>query len=260
MVVVLWRLQPPASLGTNASPELFSAMRAMGELRQVLADETPHPVGSFADDQVRERLISRLEALGYETSTQDTMLCRGFESDWGVCSRVKNVLIQLDGQEAGPAVLLMAHYDSQPGDVGATDDGSGVAALIETARAMKAHGPYRNPVIFLFTDGEDSGLLGARAFVLHHPWAKKVGVAISLDVGGVSGQSFMFRTGHDNAWLIEAYAASALVFRGSSASEMYLVTRFIGLPASGDYLVEARPSNAIPGLEGDETVVYHLVK
>jgi len=74
---------------------------------------------------------------------------------------------------------------------------------------MKVHGPYRNPVIILFTDGEDSGLLGARAFVLHHPWAKKVGVVISLDVGGVSGQSFMFRTGHDNAWLIEAYAASA---------------------------------------------------
>jgi hypothetical protein len=32
---------------------------------------------------VRERLISRLEALGYETSIQDTMLCPSFESDWG---------------------------------------------------------------------------------------------------------------------------------------------------------------------------------
>jgi hypothetical protein len=51
--------------------------------------------------------------------------------------------------------------------------------------------------------------MGARAFVTEHTWAKKVGVAISLDVGGVSGQSFMFRTSHDNAWLIEAYAASA---------------------------------------------------
>ena len=44
IVVVLWRLQPPAPLGTNASPELFSAMRAIEELRQVLAVETPHIV------------------------------------------------------------------------------------------------------------------------------------------------------------------------------------------------------------------------
>jgi hypothetical protein len=245
IVVVLWRLQPPAPLGTNASPELFSAMRAIGELRQVLAVETPHIIGSSANNQVRERLISRLEALGYQPSVQDTMLCRSWETDHGMCARVKNVLIKLDGQMAGPAVLLMAHYDTQAGDLGAADDGSGVASLIETARVMKVHGPYRNPVIFLFTDGEDVGLMGARAFVTQHPWAQNVGAAICLDVGGVAGQSFMSRTGDDNAWLIEAFAASSRQPVANPLSQV--VVNFMGNSSTSDLQEFIR--SGIPGMD-----------
>ena len=51
-----------------------------------------------------------------------------------------------------------------------------------------------------------------------------------------------------------------LVFRGSTVGEMFLATRFIGLPASAEYLVKARPPSAVPGLDGDETVVYHRIK
>jgi len=51
-----------------------------------------------------------------------------------------------------------------------------------------------------------------------------------------------------------------LVFRGSTVGEMFLATRFIGLSASAEYLVKARPPSAVPGLDGDETVVYHRIK
>ena len=67
------------------------------------------------------------------------------------------------------AVLLVAHYDSVPTAAGAADDGSGVAALLEAARAQRAGPPPRNDVIFLFTDGEERGLLGAKHFVQAPP-------------------------------------------------------------------------------------------
>src|SRR5690606_41038472 len=52
------------------------------------------------------------------------------------------------------------------------DDLAGVAAILEAARALLAGAPTANPVVLLFTDGEEAGLLGARAF-LGHPLDRK---------------------------------------------------------------------------------------
>jgi hypothetical protein len=45
--------------------------------------------------------------------------------------------------------MLVAHYDSVPRGPGASDDGHGVAVLLETLRALKSAAPLRNDVIFL---------------------------------------------------------------------------------------------------------------
>jgi Zn-dependent M28 family amino/carboxypeptidase len=77
---------------------------------------------------------------------------------------------------------LNAHYDSVATGLGASDDTSGVATLLETARALRASGRrLANDVIFLFTDGEEQGWMGATAFVEEHPWAKDVGLALAFD-------------------------------------------------------------------------------
>jgi Zn-dependent M28 family amino/carboxypeptidase len=62
-------------------------------------------------------------------------------------------------------VLLTAHYDTVAGSPGAGDDGIGVAVLLETARALSTANAARNTVMILLTDGEETGLLGAEAFV-----------------------------------------------------------------------------------------------
>jgi hypothetical protein len=201
------QMQPRPPQGADAPPDVFSARRAFAALQYVLADGTPHPLGSAEQARVRQRLIAQLEALGYPVSVQETVSCYSAGA-YAACAPVYNILAQLPGQTSGPAVLLMAHYDAAPLSPGAADDGAGVSGLLEIARAMKAHGPYRNLVLFLFTDGEERGLLGAQAFMEQHPLAGQIGVVINQEARGSCGESMMFETSPDNAWLIEAYATS----------------------------------------------------
>ena len=93
----------------------------------------------------------------------------------------------LPGIANSKAVMLVAHYDSVPNGTGASDDGAGVVALLETVRAVKSTAPLKNDVIFLFTDGEETGLLGANAFISEHPWAKDVGLVLNFEAREICG-------------------------------------------------------------------------
>jgi hypothetical protein len=150
---------------------------------------------------VRDRIVQKLSAIGYETNIQRASIKRDGRP-------IENIVCRLPGRESGPAVMLVAHYDSAPQGPGAADDGSGVAVVIEAARILKAAHPFRNSIVFLITDGEEAGLWGAKAFVNAHPWAKEIAAAVNLEARGTSGRSLMFETSENNAWLISAYAAA----------------------------------------------------
>jgi Zn-dependent M28 family amino/carboxypeptidase len=81
----------------------------------------------------------------------------------------------------------MAHYDSVATGPGASDNGSGVVTLPETLRALRVGPSLRNDAILAFTDGEEDGGLGARAFVDEYSPAKLVSVDL-VDSGGSCGQ------------------------------------------------------------------------
>jgi len=101
---------------------------------------------------------------------------------------------------------------------GAGDDGSGVAILLETIRALKARGGASgsHPVVALFTDGEEADLLGA-AFYLRDPQAReKIGAVINVEARGNQGPSYLFQTSTGNAKLIDLYAQSVAHYATSS--------------------------------------------
>ncbi len=197
---------PPAVLSAAVSPELFSADRAVRHLAVIA--EKPHPIGSSEHSVVRDYLVRELSNAGLEPQIQQATVATEKGPPIEV-STVENVLARLAGTSGGKAVLLVAHYDSVPNSFGASDDGSSVAALLETLRALKAGPPLKNDVIFLFTDAEESGLLGARAFVNEHPWAKDLGVVLNFEARGNSGPVIMFETTDDNGWLITQFAHAA---------------------------------------------------
>ena len=175
----------------SASPEKFSGERAMGHL-PIIAQEA-HPSGSPAQAQVRDYLIQQLTDLGLETQVQ---------AIWGV----ENVIARLYGSQPSGAILLQAHYDSYGGP-GAADNGAGVAALLEVARALAAGPGLRNDIIFLFDDSEElpDAFAGTKAFISEHEWMEDVRVAVGMDTA-VRGFIAVDDTGSDNGWMVGVLA------------------------------------------------------
>jgi hypothetical protein len=204
---------PPSPIGLAGAPNAFSAVRAQAILKTLVGNDEPHPIGSSANARVRDAIVSRLTDLGYKPELQSGWVC----SKWGECGSPTNIVVTRNGAANSPAaitaaasdaVLLAAHYDSVPAGPGASDDGVGVAIVLEIARILAAAPAPPHPIVLLLTDGEEAGLLGALLFVREHPQAKLVKAAVNLDSRGVSGPSLMFETGTANAWLMRLYQSA----------------------------------------------------
>lgn len=83
---------------------------------------------------------------------------------------VGNVLAEIPGTDRRDEIVMAgAHLDSWHTGTGATDNGAGVAVVMEAARILKALGvkPRRTIRIALWA-GEEQGLLGSRAYAAEH--------------------------------------------------------------------------------------------
>ncbi len=78
-----------------------------------------------------------------------------------------NVVGVLAGRGSEESVVLGGHYDSQLAGVGASDNASGIASLLEAARVMADSRPYRSVVFAAFAD-EEGGLRGATDYCRRH--------------------------------------------------------------------------------------------
>ena len=140
----------------HSTPGGFDATRAKARLAFVLGDQRPHPADSAADDAVRSRLVATLQQMGLTPIVRDQFACNDFQKARLVsCARVRNVIAIL-GPHTGNALLLSAHYDSVPVGPGASDDGIGVATLLEVGSILKDR-PLKRPIILLFNEARSSG-------------------------------------------------------------------------------------------------------
>jgi hypothetical protein len=197
---------PPHALPASAAPSEFSAGRAIEHIRVIA--QKPRLVGEPGFESARDYLMAKLGGLGLSPEIQKTRitlpnpLLKYFGWDIDPTRNVENILARIIGSESPDAILLVAHLDSTGGP-GASDDASGVAILLETARALRAGRPLKNTVIFLFTAPEETGLHGSAAFILEHPWIKDVKLVINFDAGGLAGPSELTNTSPQNGWLIQ---------------------------------------------------------
>jgi hypothetical protein len=240
VILSLYQANPPSAVSASAPAADFSSGRAMTHV-QMLAKQ-PHPMGSTEHGVVRDYIFNTLATDGLQPTIQTATAVNRKADSMLVAGTTQNVVARLQGTGNTRALLLSAHYDSRPQAFGASDDGAGVAAMLETLRALKSGPPLQNDVIFLFTDGEEDGLLGANAFVDEHPWARDVGVVLNFDARGNSGPSMMFETSQSNGWLIQEFAKAAPYPVANSLSvEVYRL-----LPNSTDFTVFN--SHGLPGL------------
>lgn len=195
---------PPSPVPVGDSRSLFSAEKAVKHLASI--SRAPHPVDSAEHDSVRNYILNTLREGGLAPEVQKVT---SINERTRVPVTVENILCRIRGSGPGKAVLWVAHYDSVAAGPGASDDGAAVAAFLEVARILKSLPPLQRDVILLFSDGEETGLLGARAFVAEHPWARDVGFVLNFEARGTDGPSIMFETSDQNGWLIRNFAEAA---------------------------------------------------
>ena len=196
-------LVPPAAF-TGVDATAFSAARAFDHIERIA--EEPHPIGTPANQRVRADIVGRLRVLGLEAELQ-TIESPDYYGGPGDSVSVVNVLARIPGTASNGTVALVGHYDTVPTTPGANDDGSAVAIMLETARAIQAGHPLRNDVILLFTDGEEPApRFGSSAFVAEHPWAGDLGFVINLEAVGSGGPSTLIEMNGPAGWIIDRYA------------------------------------------------------
>ncbi|MDJ0756755.1 MAG: M20/M25/M40 family metallo-hydrolase [Ardenticatenaceae bacterium] len=112
----------------------------------------------------------------------------------GFTADQRNIIAELPGTSgSNDVIIVMAHYDTRPGDVtdgfsrapGANDNGSGVALLLETARLLSAR-TWNTTIIFAALAAEEQGTYGSKNLVQRMlQQGRNVQAAINYDtVGG----------------------------------------------------------------------------
>ncbi len=133
------------------------------------------------------------------------------EGTYSECT-AHNVVGAIAGGEPGQ-VILSAHYDSQAEGPCVYDNGSGLASLLETARALQASGPSRT-IVLLASAAEEIGVWGASAYVRAHA-REMEDVAAMVNLDGIASAypsqreiwsadaallSLAVATGHAQGW------------------------------------------------------------
>jgi Zn-dependent M28 family amino/carboxypeptidase len=132
--------------------------------------KSPRVPGTPAHERARAYIESELQAIGYETRLER------FAGGANVHTAAR-----------GPRLVVGAHYDSVAGSPGADDNASGVAALIEVARACRG-AALAADVEFVAYDREEDGLLGSRAHCGRMDDAGEVLGMMSLEMLGFTGE------------------------------------------------------------------------
>ena len=218
-LLIAWASErTPTPRPASAPATVFSAERAMADVRAI--GSVPHPIGSAANQAVRDKLLARMTALGLNPQVHPGVGVYQRKSGGKVFvtgAPVENLVGVLPGRDrALPALALMAHYDSVAASPGAADDAAGVAAALEAVRAIAARGAPARDVVVLITDGEEAGLLGAGAFYARDPMAKHIGFIFNMEARGAAGRAQMFQTGDGNGAAIDLLRHTAPDPRASS--------------------------------------------
>lgn len=236
--------QTPAPRPLSTPPAAFSAARAMADVREIA--RAPHPVGSEDHARVQAYLMQRMTALGLTPEIQTGPLSpravRRIEGEGRSAQGLAaaNLVGVLPGRAPDrPAVLMMAHYDSVPGSPGAADDATGVAAILEAVRAIRARGEADRDMIVLLTDAEELDLDGARAFFAAHPQRDRIGAVINLEARGGGGRAMMFETGPGNANTIADYSQATGAATSGPSSNALAVFVYRLMPNGTDFTVAA---------------------
>jgi hypothetical protein len=223
-------LQLPPRQPLIAPPEVFSGKRMQRDVARLSAPAMAgRGLGTAEIDQAAAYIAEQFRAAGLQPGGQAGTYFQSWEQRVDALDRnvvLKNVVGILPGtdqQRAGESLVIGAHYDhfgrgeyadhvEDRGQLhpGADDNASGVAVMLELARALDGT-PRSRSILFIAFTGEEAGRLGSRYYVKHaqhYPLGKTIAM-LNVDTVGRLGNSplTVFGSGSADEW--------AHIFRGA---------------------------------------------
>ncbi|HSX63764.1 MAG TPA: M28 family peptidase [Pseudoxanthomonas sp.] len=178
-----------------ALPFLLALLVAPAAAKNAVSDSWQRQVVAVSaggDSPSRgDAITARLDALGIDWRKET------FERDG---KHGTNLVADLGGPANAPLLLIGAHYDKVEVGHGATDNASGVAAVLELAAALQSRPLAAHRVQIAFWDLEEHGLLGSHSWV-ETPDRERPALYVNFDVFGWG----------DTLWMMSPDADSQLI-------------------------------------------------
>jgi len=222
----------------DPAPGLDEAVAA--HLERVAAH--PRPPGSPEHDLVARYIEDVCRAAGAQVHSAPVLAARPFKRGPIVAGMARNVVAVLPGTRHERALLIVGHYDSVATGPGASDDGVTVAAMLATLQTLSRGPRPQNDLVFLFSDAEETGQLGAQGFAARDAVMNQVAAVLNFEGRGSAGPPLLFQTGLDSGGLVRRFARALKVPLASSASDEV----YARLPNDTDFSVFRE--RGLPGL------------
>jgi hypothetical protein len=208
----------PARAPLAELPPVFDAGALLESVVLLTApDMAGRGLGSDGLERAIEWVEGRLADIGLEPAGDD-----GYRQSWSWIGgeperdmELTNLVARIRGDDptlAGQPVVVMAHLDhlglgwpgvraGNEGEVhpGADDNASGVAVLLELARAMAAEAYRPREVLFAVVAGEEAGRIGSRHLVESFGDDTSPFACVNLDTVGRLGDGKIFVLNADSA-------------------------------------------------------------
>ncbi|MBY6367469.1 M28 family metallopeptidase [Rhodococcoides corynebacterioides] len=148
---------------------------------------------------------ARIPALGVSRDDGAALAAAGGEVTVAVDSETttttsRNVIAQTTTGDTDNVVMAGAHLDSVPEGPGINDNGTGVAAVLESALRMGGAPQTTNAVRFGFWGAEELGLVGSTKYVegLSEEDAAAIALYLNFDMVGSNNPGYLVYDGDDS--------------------------------------------------------------
>jgi hypothetical protein len=208
VVIALFTLGHTDTPRLSTDPVSFDGPRSAADMRTIVRDFPQRVAGTDPDNRMALWVAQQFKAAGLPTHID------GYAATVnGKAVALQNVWAISKGDTLG-SILVIANRDIQGlATQGANDNASGVAALLELARAFTVSA-HHHTIVFLCTSGDAYGALGAHEFAEQHAstslWAVIAlrQVATNNTTGiGLDGWSAAPKVAPPWLWLLSAPAA-----------------------------------------------------
>lgn len=228
LLIFFLKIEKPVGIPLDKQGDSgFDISNVEGHIIEMASEK--HFIGTDANRKVRDYILNnfaelKIPAEVFVGHSEDT-----WYDSYKRMGRTENIIARIKGSNSTKSLFLCAHYDSVLDCGGAADDIHAVACMLEVARIVKDSKPL-NDIVFLITDGEEMGLLGAKAYVENKD-LEEIGLILNYEARGNSGPSISFEWSDGNAWLVEQLSQVGInPIANSMSYEIYKV-----LPNDTDY-------------------------